>query len=273
MWIRTFKPYVGGVPSRVLKLQGGQNFRDIGGYPTVCGKSVRRYRIFRSAGLHKLTFSDYGRIDRLDLKTIFDLRTPEERRAFPINWAGTPVRQTRVSSAESGNLVAMAAAFTDSGLQAEAVTAVMLNLYRKLPYEQAETYSSVLECISEGELPLLFHCSAGKDSTGVLAAIILSILGVPDHLIINDYSLSARIVDYRKEFGLDDDKPSTGKGQDILRELADEVVAPLLASHPDYIEATLSELKAQHGTIEKFVNTVYGLKEPHINAIRRMLLE
>ncbi|PKP82745.1 MAG: hypothetical protein CVT79_04730 [Alphaproteobacteria bacterium HGW-Alphaproteobacteria-18] len=273
MWIRTFKPYVGGVPSRVLKLQRGQNFRDLGGYPTACGKSVRRYKVFRSAGLNRLTPSDYRRIDRLELKRIFDLRTPEERQAFPTIWAGAPVKEIGFSSAASGNLAVMNTTFTDPGLRPETVTAFMLNLYRKMPYDHAEAYSSVLQHLSEGEVPLLFHCAAGKDRTGVIAAIILCLLGVPEHLVIDDYSLSSRIVDYRKELGLDGEKPSRLHGQNILRELADELVEPLLISHPDYIRATLTHLQKEHGTIEAFVKTVYGLTAAQVSAIRDRLLE
>ncbi|MGE6696663.1 tyrosine-protein phosphatase [Hyphomonas sp. NPDC076900] len=273
MWIRTFKPYAGSVPSRVLKLQGAQNFRDLGGYPTVCGKSVRRYQIFRSAGLNKLTQSDYRKIDRLELKGVFDLRTPEERNALPTVWVGNPVRQAGFQSGDNGNLDAMAATFTDPDLRPEAVTDLMLKLYRRLPYDHAEAYASVLRCLAEGEFPLLFHCAAGKDRTGVLAAIILSLLGVPEPLVIEDYALSARIVDYRKELGLDDKTPSGLHGQSMLRELAEEVVEPLLMSHPDYIRATFSELEGQHGTIELFVKTVYGLDETDVSALKDKLLD
>ncbi|KCZ97621.1 protein tyrosine/serine phosphatase [Hyphomonas polymorpha PS728] len=256
-----------------MKLKGAQNFRDLGGYPTVCGKAVRRYQVFRAAGLNKLTLSDYRRIDRLELKSVFDLRTPEERHALPTLWGGNPVRQVGFQSGDKGNLVAMAATLTDPGLRPEAVTGFMLSLYRRLPYDHAEAYATVLRCLAKGEFPLLFHCAAGKDRTGVLAAIILSLLGVPEHLVFEDYALSARIVDYRMELGLDDKTPSKLHGQSILRELAEEVVEPLLMSHPDYIMATFSELRGQHGSIESFVKTVYGLQESEVGALREKLLD
>lgn len=273
MWIRTLKPYVGGVPSRVLKLQGGQNFRDLGGYPASGGSTVRRYQIFRSAGLDKLTLSDYRRIDRLELKGVFDLRTPEERQALPTVWAGVPVKQMSFPAGESGSMAAMAATFAAPGLRSETVTAFMLDLYRRLPYEHAPAYSSVFKHLADKEFPLLFHCAAGKDRTGVLAALILSVLGVPENLVVEDYSLSARIVNYREELGLDDRRPGKLQGHNILRELPVDVVAPLLQSHPDYIIETLSEVKRRYGNAEHFVKVEYGVTEGQLYAIRNNLLE
>lgn len=273
MWTRTFTPKAGGVPSRVLKLQGAVNFRDLGGYSAGEGRRIKRYQVFRSASLGRLTAADFRRIDRLGLKAVFDLRMPEERERAPTNWAGLPVTIRSFIPGQSGDLGAVAAAFAAPDLQPEAVSTIMLKLYRGLPYEQAPAYSEVFRHLAAGDTPLLFHCAAGKDRTGVLAALILLVLRVPEPLVIEDYALSSRIVDYREEMQLDADPSNKRDGYEVLRTLPANVVAPLLASAPAYIQESIAEVKRRHGSVDEFIKVEYGLTENQLRDIRNNLLE
>jgi protein-tyrosine phosphatase len=143
----------------------------------------------------------------------------------------------------------------------------MIEIYRRLPYEQADSYRQLFKRIAEGPLPLMFHCSAGKDRTGVAAALLLTILGVPRDTIIEDYLLTERFFESCCRMVFRD--PTA----DRFREVDSGVWEPMLRAERSYIETMFETLIAEHGSVEAYLHDVVGADDTSRAAIRRKLVE
>jgi rhodanese-related sulfurtransferase len=170
---------------RLVPLTGAFNFRDLGGYPTGDGRTTRWGRLFRSDTLHELTEDDVAVLRGLGLATIIDLRTSRElERTGRGPLAPEPMTYRHLSVIRDGEGEAVAAPVPEGEDLCE----------RYLWYLEVGRQPLVdsLALISEpADLPLVFHCAAGKDRTGVLAALVLDILGVDAEVVVADYFLTA----------------------------------------------------------------------------------
>jgi protein-tyrosine phosphatase len=172
------------------RLEGARNFRDVGGYAARDGLAVRRGRIFRSAGLDRLTAGDVAALDRLAIVAVFDLRSGAERRHAPSAWSPGPHGTYVFRSGRKRPLIDMAAAHpTDL----DGALALMDDFYRELPVAMGHAFSEIVARIGVGDSPCLIHCSAGKDRTGVAVAILLTALGVARETVVEDYVRSSTI--------------------------------------------------------------------------------
>src|SRR5947207_11643502 len=169
---------------RHVVLDGIFNLRDVGGYPCD-GGTVRWRRLFRADGMHRLAGDDIQRVRQLGIRTIIDLRTMTEvaqRGRVPIDaisarYHHLPVIE-HIWDAKAYPTVDDAAAF-------------LMDRYIDMLLEGAPSIARALAILAhERAYPVLFHCAAGKDRTGVLAAVILSLLGVPADVVADDYALS-----------------------------------------------------------------------------------
>jgi len=260
--------------ARLLPLEGGRNFRDLGGYETETGQSIAWGKLYRSGVMAGLTSADYEYLDRLGIKVICDLRSAAERTHEPTNWAAAPVETLTFPDPVSDNASLLGAIFQKPDLSAGDVKAAMAGFYRETLSQQDAAYSAMFAALATDQTPLTFHCSAGKDRTGVGAALVLAALGVPESSIVEDYVLSDKIVDYRKEMNLD--AKAAPSGEDpyaFLRTLPPEVVDPLLKSDAAYIQAALDEAKTRHGSVIGFIKAEYNVSDEEIEAIRRNLLQ
>jgi hypothetical protein len=171
-------------------LAGAYNFRDLGGYATADGRTTRWGTLFRSDTLHELTAGDVGLLAELGLVTILDLRTSVEVEATgrgPL--AATPVEYRHLSvlpetgaGGSDGEAVAAPAPAGDDLAE------------RYLWYLDGgqAALAEAIDLLAEPDrLPAVFHCAAGKDRTGVLAALVLDLVGVEREVIVADYVLTA----------------------------------------------------------------------------------
>jgi protein-tyrosine phosphatase len=190
-------PVADSEPSRTLVFDGCFNFRDLGGYPTADGRRTRWRRLFRADGLSRLTENDLSTLAALGVVTVIDLRTDLEadtQGRFPRDVAGVtyhhlPLTDTLPGEEESADWDR--AAFVSAR-------------YLAMLSEGTATVSGVIGLLADpANRPAVFHCSVGKDRTGVLAAVVLGFLGVPDDVIVGDYALSyhamLRILAHLKE--------------------------------------------------------------------------
>jgi protein-tyrosine phosphatase len=146
----------------------------------------------------------------------------------------------------------------------------MLALYRLLPEEQAESYAAMFGKLVDGKLPLAFNCSAGKDRTGVAAALILHALGVPRETILADYALSDEVVDYRAELQKD---AKTSESAAHMAAMPWPVIEPLMASDPAYLREALSAIERRHSSLDGYLEKRLGLTQDMRASLRRQLLE
>src|SRR6516165_11019553 len=162
----------------------------------------------------------------------------------------------------AGNLLTKMAA--PSGT-AEKSRQLMIDTYRVLAYEQAASYRELFLRVADGALPLLFHCSVGKDRTGIAAALLLELLGVPRATIIEDYLLT----DLFFEEGLD--IVLNALGTTALHGVSPEIWAPLLRADGIYLETMFETLEARHGSVFGYLHEVLGLDDAIQERLRTRL--
>jgi protein-tyrosine phosphatase len=271
---------------RVIELAGGRNFRDLGGYSAGGNRRVRRGLLYRSGTLSNLTLEDHARLRDMGIRMLCDFRTRHEREREPVSWDGDgrvalgwdyDPRLVSVSALLAGAQRATPVE-TPAGAalrpSAQLARGAMMELYRRLPVHLAEPYAALFERLSAGDLPLVFGCAAGKDRTGVAAALVLSCLGVPWETIVADFTLTNELVDLEQVLFQD---PRGGIGlDDEYRQLARvgrEIRAPFLDASPEYLAAAFEQIRRDHGSIDEYLRVRLGVDEARSARIRAHLLE
>ncbi|MBK9344365.1 MAG: tyrosine-protein phosphatase [Dehalococcoidia bacterium] len=173
-----------GVPERHLSLEGCTNFRDLGGYQTADGRTTRWRTLFRSGDPSLMTPADIERVRALGISTVIDFRSGSSIRLL----VGTLSREAR-----SYRPLALEPEWVDQDLLARWPEASLS--YMRHPSARAQLKAGIDALAGESSLPAVFHCSQGKDRTGMFAAIVLGGLGVLDTDIAADFQLSARYFD------------------------------------------------------------------------------
>ena len=244
--------------ARHVALDACFNVRDLGGYPTGDGRTVRWGQVFRGDGVHRLTADQARPLHDLGIRTVLDLRTGGERdevgafTAEDIDVLHLPVLQKiwdRNSLSETDDPVDF-----------------LIARYLEMLDEGADALATAVEIIASApRRPLLFHCAAGKDRTGVLASLLLEVIGVDDDVIAADYHLSAegmqRMVEWfrvhRPEVY---DSMSTGQG------------SRLLYCPPDAMRGFLGELRRRHGSAAGYLQEL-GVSSATLAGLRDDLTE
>jgi protein-tyrosine phosphatase len=175
-------------PDRSVHLSGASNFRDLGGYAGAGGRAVRWRRLFRSDHLGALTPQDAQALQALGVTRVFDLRGVAERAAAPYDLPGArqyplPIEPTVVQRMKD---------LLDAGQQVtpEKTAELMRQTYRAFIHDNAARFAELFEHLLDSSQPLVFHCTAGKDRTGLAAALILLALQVPPERVMQDYLLT-----------------------------------------------------------------------------------
>lgn len=251
---------------RVIALEGGRNFRDLGGYETHDGRRVKWRTLFRSGSMAGLTPADYQRLDGFGIKQVCDFRTSVEREAEPNRWceaANIPYwsRDYEMSFGELRQL------FSLTNLSVDQMRFAMVSGYHELPFEQAPAYKALFERLTQGHIPLVFNCSAGKDRAGTGAALVLSALGVPRETVIEDYLLTNQVLDINKMLS------QRAIAQSALTKHGMEIAAAVLHTDRSYIEAAFETIEARHGGIEPYLDEVLGVAPRALIDMRDHLLE
>ena len=248
---------------QLIELDGPANFRDVGGYPTASGGRVRTGRVFRSDSLSYMSDDDVRHVTEvLGLRTVIDLRAGHEVEQFthgplealPVNvWHVPIVDETRQE--QEGQ---------DAGKWAAGEVIPMDELYLLMLNRYGHRFSAVLELIADVDnQPVVFHCAAGKDRTGLVAMLILGLLGVDADVIAADYALTH-------------DRMPILLERHRVRAEADGVVAEIprqkWAVDAVAMRAVIERLAEDHGSIEGYVRA-QGLGVDAIARLRSALLE
>lgn len=257
------------VAERLLPLGGGRNFRDLGGYRAVDGRMVRWGQLYRSGSMVGLTDADYRYLSSLGIKVICDFRTGAERAREPTSWGG-PKMITRDYETDAGFFKKFA---TNPPPSAEQARGMMVEMYRELPYEHADSYRLMFGELVDGKTPLTFNCSAGKDRTGVAAALILTTLGVPRATVIQDFELTNKTVDLH---AISRQGGQTGKGGGGflgLNALPPTVLDAMMRADGAYLQAAFETMAKRDGSVAGFLAKRCGLSPAGANVLRQRLLK
>lgn len=268
------------VAVRLLPLEGGRNFRDIGGYTTEDGKTVKWGKVYRSGVMAGLTDGDYEYLSDLGITTVCDFREADERKSEPTDWRAGEIEYLTFAPPPpevDGENSPIMAAYKNPEATPEDVRAAMAAGYPGIAKNEAEGYTKMFDQLAAGNIPLAFNCSAGKDRAGTAAAVLLSALGVPRETVVYDYSLSDDYVDYMAEFMGDEARAKAAEEGDespyaFLMKLPPDMVAPLMESNPIYIETTLDAMEKEHGSVLAYIQKEYDVTDEELASIRSALL-
>ena len=224
-------------PSRSLQLSGATNFRDLGGYRGRDGRIVRWRRIFRSDHLAGLTPRDRDVLSAAGLSRAFDFRGVQERAATPYELPGVVQHPLPIEPTVVQSLQAIVAA--GRSLTARDAIAVMEQTYRWFVHDNAHRFAELFRHLLEDDAPLVFHCTAGKDRTGLAAALILHALEVPREVVIEDFLLTNSL--YRR--------PATASQSDAPQEVLDV----LWQVRVEFLEAALHAIDTGYGGADGYL--------------------
>lgn len=256
------------VAERLLPLEGGINFRDMGGYETEDGRRVKWRTLYRSGMMSRMTPADCEHLRERGIRTVIDLRTSVEQENHPSHWCRDlgVTYWKRDHNETFGHLQAM----METGIPTvEAAREVMIGGYRELPFRQAPAYAELLRRIAAGEVPIVFNCMAGKDRTGGGAALVLAALGVSREAIAADFSMTERAVDLRRAFR---DRPDAEEAARRYAATDRAVMAAISGAHPSFIYAFLDSIGERCGSLEGYLAEI-GIKADQLARVREQLLD
>jgi protein-tyrosine phosphatase len=247
---------------RVLPFSGVQNFRDMGGYETADGRKVKYGILFRAAELTGLTEEDAAFLESLGIRTIFDYRGDDEAELKP-----DPAIKGAVYERIPAIPELQYRSHRDMESMLEQFDAGALDhMYGALPINNP-SYKRLMQLLADPErLGLVHHCAAGKDRTGVGAALILSVLGVPWETIMEDYLMTNETL--------------KGLHETVMSELAPkltpeklELVMRMMDAREEFLESAFRAIDEKYGSMEAYFEQEFGLTQQKIAAIRDYCLE
>jgi protein-tyrosine phosphatase len=252
-----------------VTLQGAPNFRDLGGLTTLDGRRVRPRLLFRSEGPAHFNANDVATLRSLEIRTVCDLRSDGERAVHPNNWCDDSVLlpldiaiDVRVVGNEAWDLMR-------ADPSAAGGRAAMAYNYRAMGRCMEGAFRQLIgHLLQPHKVPVLIHCTGGKDRTGVMIALLLHALGVKADQIEADYLLSSQFtggprfaVGLRKMFddlGIVDPPP--------------ELIAPIIGVEASYLTVAMGELLLGTGSLDRFFEERIGLEESRRAALQDIFL-
>jgi len=248
---------------REVKLAGAANFRDLGGYATADGHHVKWGRIYRSADISKLTPADLDTLKARNIRYDVDLRGVQESAQAPdrvnpgMDYTLCPAGSDSLNGAMFRHLASVSPEGGDS---------LMRVFYSNTAYltPRYKPFFDKLAVVPTGEA-LLFHCTAGKDRTGIGAALVLYALGVPYARIREDYEATNY---YRSR-----ENDRAMKGMVVQAHISEPVAKALLSANGEWLDATFEAIRAQYGSVENYLSGPLGLDEKKLQLLRAKYLE
>ena len=262
---------------RHVALEGQPNFRDVGGYESTDGRSVRWGEVYRSGELPELTDADVARLDSLGIRTVVNFLVPKEIERNGADRLPEGVREVRrpITGELAEELSLQAGDAIRSGDFSALPADLNPEFHRLLLEDGREEYAALLrELLDPAHRPLVYHCSHGVHRTGTATAILLSALGVPWETVREDYLLSN---EYRRE----EIEAQLGRIRQMVAR--DKGVSPdqvdmtnveafyFLEGH--YIDGSLEKAVEEYGSMEAFIREGLGITEEELRQLRAELLE
>jgi protein-tyrosine phosphatase len=254
---------------RVLPFRGIANFRDLGGYPAADGKRVKWGILYRSGHLAKATSSDLNTLQALNIETVIDFRSAQEKEKEPDRLPNTGSIKTLalpmldvVNEAMSKEIHAVVENKNYHDFDPDQK---MMAMYQLIASEYAAEYQLFMQTIlaAEGK-PVLWHCTAGKDRTGFGAAILLRLLGVSHQVILEDYLLSNKYAAKRRSLIL---FLRLTKGKEIIK-----IAKKMMSVDKTWIQAAFHAVDQQWGSFENYAKEGLALSPADIAQLRATLL-
>jgi protein-tyrosine phosphatase len=261
---------------RHIPLAGASNFRDFGGYAAKGGKRVKLGKLYRSDRLSGLTAEDYTKLAPLNFRLVCDLRRPHEAAGAPTQWPGAEapellaaplVRTETPVGAERDSL-------EGSRRDAETSRRMMVEIYRRLIEDEGPypAYRAIFERLAHADrpYPAIIHCTAGKDRTGVVCALMLDVLGVAREDIVEDFMLTGQY--YEGARSVNRKIPQIAGSN--FGEWTEEALLPVFTVYPSYLDSMFGALdRVSGGSAEAFLVEKVGVSKRTLEAIAAEVLQ
>ena len=245
--------------ARRIAFEGIDNFRDFGDYPARAGRRLKSGLLYRSGHHGRATDADLARLQALGLGLIVDLRRANEREREPTRpWPGFAAEVISNDLGQEG-LEEWGDFVVRSELTVDSFRGYMLDYYGKAPFEprHLDLYGRYFRALAETDGPVLVHCSAGKDRTGIICALTHHLAGVGDDDVVADYLLTndperiAARLPVMRQLILE----NTGKAVD------DDALTAALRVEAEYLEVAFAAMRERHGSIDGYLDEALGLTE------------
>jgi protein-tyrosine phosphatase len=244
------------VSRRHLPLSGASNFRDLGGYVGQEGRPVKWRKIFRSDHLANLSAEDLQQIQSIGIKRSFDFRGVQESQAQAYDWPDIQRHSLSIEPTVVQRLQAQH--LTGKPLTAADALDAMQTTYRDFVRVDSGRFAQLFEHFLDQPEPLLFHCTAGKDRTGLAAALVLYALGVSEADIWRDYLLTNQL--YKRN--------SIG-----ATSLAPDVLKIVWEVQESFLQASLEEIHARYGSVQNYLNQELNLTPAALLRLQSLYLD
>ncbi len=250
---------------RLLPMDGSHNTRELGGYKTTDGKTIKWGKLFRSDKLSDISKTDQAYLQNLGIKKIVDFRSEQEKAEDPniiptgISYVEMPIS---VDGAMRSKIEAVLKGETDREVQS-----FLIDANKEFVTNYADVYENFLRGLIDEDAPTLFHCTAGKDRAGFAAAITLIALGVSKEDVINDYMKTNAFTQERIEEILGQIELMSLYQSDV------EILRPLLGVEQIYIETAFRTAEEKYGSLENFIRNGLNISDEDIQKLRNKFLE
>jgi protein tyrosine/serine phosphatase len=243
--------------ARVHAFEGVENFRDFGDYPTAAGKRLRLRRLLRSGHHARASVADLERLEAFEIGLVVDLRRAAERLEQPSRRHSGFAAEVLESADRELVEPPHVAFLRSSDLTEASVRDFMFATYRAMPFDarHVELFSSYFVALGRTEGAVLIHCAAGKDRTGLLAALTHHALGVGRDDLMADYLLTNSAV------RLEERAPEIGRRikEAYGRKASDAAVRAFLGVEPAFLEMAFAEIHARSGSLDGYLTSVLGV--------------
>ena len=237
-------------------IPGISNLRDLGGY-AVQGGSLRWYTLYRSNEISTTDADTLSRLQTLGIRTLCDFRDDKQKQKVPIDVSFSA--NTKTIAAPISVSVLIRSALSGEKLTGTSARKILADIYRSLVLDHADSYKLFCNSILDpNNFPLAFCCVAGKDRTGLAAALLLTALGASRDAVFDDYLLSNTYWEM----------PT-----DVLTEESDEVRKAVFTADPQYLEAAFAAMSEHYGSAESFVQNALGLNPARREDVLAQLVE
>jgi protein-tyrosine phosphatase len=244
---------------RRVAFEGIQNFRDLGGYPTVGGGVVRWGQVYRADALHKMTDADIEAFARLGVRTVFDLRSELERSEFPGPFES--IHLHILGRPDNADVLP-----PDPEMTAAAGEGMLRDLYVGALTHSAGKFGVLLAALADPDrLPAVFHCHGGKDRTGVAAALFLLALGVDRDSVLDDYEATRRyrLIEHQQD----------SLANMLAAGVPPEAAAGVLGAPRWAMAAAVDAIDTNYGGIDTYLLTEAGVPSETLARLRKVHVE
>ncbi len=264
--------------NRHIELDGQPNFRDLGGYKTIDGKTVKWGQVYRSGELPRLTNEDVMILESLGIKTVISFLSQPEIDAKGEDRLPEGIKEISIpidTEDGTGGLAKEILIARQTGDFSNVPVEINPEIHKLLINIANKEYAQLLrEVLDSSNRPMVFHCSHGIHRTGTATALLLTILGVPWETIREDYLLSNLSRKEEVDHRLVQLRKLAAKNQGITPDEVDMTnTNAFYILESEYIDAALDEAIEKYGSMDNYIKDGLGITDEEIQKLKDSLLE